>query len=472
MLLTPGEILTIINPVEVPDRENQRITVLDNTIYLQFGGESGGRGPAGRDGNVPIFGVEPIGETRYVRVVAYQRPDGTLIPNDVLDNYVGENGLTTIDGATDIRGARGERGLQGLRGEQGPQGEAGADGQDGADGEDGLDGPVPILAGEPDGERRLIRVTALRYSDGTLVPFSDAASYLGAGGLVVKALATDFRGAQGLQGLQGIQGQTGATGGVPQFAIETDGERRVVRLVSYRNADGTTTAVNGTNNYLGPLGLTNLAAATDIRGPQGPQGTPGVGGGGGGGLFVERRLAADYQIAQTKGYTVIAVEDTIDQKPIRHGSPDVWEWVLAPGERIWLEASIVMDPSGNSATVGGIGVQIFQSVGANGPAVYSFNGDTSTNAAENSATGQAHHTDVGSVPAANYGRARSMSTTGNASAQSKSHAEIEVHNTATTGTTAVRILGVAFGASATSTTKVRAQSSVRGQIFPAGSVFY
>jgi len=63
-------------------------------------------------------------------------------------------------------------------------------------------------------------------------------------------------------------GPAGDDGWSPVLAVVIDGERRVLRLVSYTGGTGTAPTIP-TDNYLGPTGLTNLAGATDVRGAAG-----------------------------------------------------------------------------------------------------------------------------------------------------------------------------------------------------------
>ena len=78
-------------------------------------------------------------------------------------------------------------------------------------------------------------------------------------------------------GPTGPAGSDGDTGWSPILAIVADGERRVLRLVSWAGGTGTSPLIPA-DNYLGSSGLGNLAAATDIRGAAGADGTGGGGG--------------------------------------------------------------------------------------------------------------------------------------------------------------------------------------------------
>lgn len=84
---------------------------------------------------------------------------------------------------------------------------------------------------------------------------------------------------QGLQGPPGEDGDDGADGDdgwSPIFAIETDGERRVLLISDWTGGTGTKPA---TGSYIGSTGLvTDIALAVDIRGPAGEDGMDGANG--------------------------------------------------------------------------------------------------------------------------------------------------------------------------------------------------
>ena len=90
-------------------------------------------------------------------------------------------------------------------------------------------------------------------------------------------------------GPTGPAGGDGDTGWSPLLGVVADGERRLLRLISWEGGTGTSPAIPPTNNYIGETGLTNSAGAVDIRGARGEQGEQGergpagTGGGGGGG---------------------------------------------------------------------------------------------------------------------------------------------------------------------------------------------
>ena len=90
-------------------------------------------------------------------------------------------------------------------------------------------------------------------------------------------------------GPTGPAGGDGDTGWSPLLGVVADGDRRLLRLISWEGGTGTSPAIPPTNNYIGETGLTNSAGAVDIRGERGEQGEQGergpagTGGGGGGG---------------------------------------------------------------------------------------------------------------------------------------------------------------------------------------------
>jgi hypothetical protein len=69
-----------------------------------------------------------------------------------------------------------------------------------------------------------------------------------------------------------IKGDTGSLGWTPSFLIESDGERRVLKLNDFINGEGTKPALP-TDRYVGSTGMVPTAAlGVDIRGEQGPAG--------------------------------------------------------------------------------------------------------------------------------------------------------------------------------------------------------
>ena len=81
---------------------------------------------------------------------------------------------------------------------------------------------------------------------------------------------------QGLQGPPGEDGEDGTDGDngwSPILSIESDDDRRVLRIVDWAGGEGTKPA---TGDYIGPTGLvSDPANAVDIRGPQGEDGADG-----------------------------------------------------------------------------------------------------------------------------------------------------------------------------------------------------
>ena len=74
--------------------------------------------------------------------------------------------------------------------------------------------------------------------------------------------------------ISGGTGPAGDRGWTPRYAIVTDSQRRVLRLVSYVGGTGTSPAIP-TNNYVGATGLTTLANAVNVRGAAGTDGNNG-----------------------------------------------------------------------------------------------------------------------------------------------------------------------------------------------------
>jgi hypothetical protein len=74
--------------------------------------------------------------------------------------------------------------------------------------------------------------------------------------------------------MRGVQGLQGDDGWEAVLAIEVDGARRVLKVVDWVGGGGTKPGVPSPA-YIGAAGFTNLAGAVDIRGPQGAQGDVG-----------------------------------------------------------------------------------------------------------------------------------------------------------------------------------------------------
>lgn len=124
----------------------------------------------------------------------------------------------------------GERGEQGVPGERGPPGLNGFDGAKGRDGRDGKDG-----AQGPEGPA----------------------------------------GRMGLTGKAGPSGKDGLNGWSPILSVESDEERRVLRVDDWFGGNGAKPPVG----YIGAEGLVSSAsAAVDIRGPAGQDGRQGAAG--------------------------------------------------------------------------------------------------------------------------------------------------------------------------------------------------
>jgi hypothetical protein len=140
-------------------------------------------------------------------------------------------------------------------------------GDTGEDGTDGYNGWSPIHALVADGLRVVVQVTGWTGGTGT-APSSGL--YLGTSGYVSNiANAVDIR---GLAGADGQNGDNGFDGWTPVFSVVTDGERRVLQVLSWTGGSGTPP---DSGLYVSASGLTaDIAEAIDIRGAEGPQGEP------------------------------------------------------------------------------------------------------------------------------------------------------------------------------------------------------
>ena len=94
-------------------------------------------------------------------------------------------------------------------------------------------------------------------------------------------------------GPTGPAGADGDNGWAPILGVVADGDRRVLRLLSWTGGSGTSPTIP-TDNYIGTTGLGNINAATDIRGAAGADGTGGGGGGGGTADGVVESLALSF----------------------------------------------------------------------------------------------------------------------------------------------------------------------------------
>lgn len=114
-------------------------------------------------------------------------------------------------------------------------------------------------------------------------------------------------GATGNTGATGATGAAGTNGWSPILAVESDGERRVLRLVDWTGGTGTKPA---TGSYLGPSGFVATAAqATDIRGPQGATGvTP------------TQNTFATVQVGTTPTPTLLQADTAADSVTINAGA--------------------------------------------------------------------------------------------------------------------------------------------------------
>ena len=141
----------------------------------------------------------------------------------------------------------------------------------GGGGGEGANGWSPVLSVESDNIRRVLRVRDWVGGTGTK---PTERGYVGAGPALLPSAvgAIDIRGAAGADGTDGDDGDDGANGWTPRFAIETDGERRVMRVTGWSGGVGAQPAAG----YVGAGGVgVALSQATDLRGEQGEGGTGG-----------------------------------------------------------------------------------------------------------------------------------------------------------------------------------------------------
>ena len=133
------------------------------------------------------------------------------------------------------------------------------------DGTAGDDGWTPVFAIISDDTRRVQQVSDWTGGGGDKPA---TGQYVGAAGFVSAiADAVDIRGPVGGTGDDGDDGDAGDDGWSPEFAIISDGARRVQQVVDWHGGSGTKPAVN---QYLGEDGFTSeLNLAIDIRGPDG-----------------------------------------------------------------------------------------------------------------------------------------------------------------------------------------------------------
>lgn len=150
--------------------------------------------------------------------------------------------------------------------------ETGLEWVDGASGATGTNGWTPVYSVESDGTRRVLKI--VDWTGGTGTKPSTTNQYVGSTGIVSSAAeAVDIRGPQGGQGDPGTPGNNGYA---PVSSVESDGTRRVVKIVDWTGGSGTKPAIN---KYLGPTGFVDTAAeAVDIRGAAGTAGGDGSNG--------------------------------------------------------------------------------------------------------------------------------------------------------------------------------------------------
>lgn len=204
---------------------------------------AGSAGATGDAGWSPLLAAANDDNRRVLRVVGWTGGQGEP---PATSGYLGVPGIVQdIDEAIDFRGP------------VGPSGPGGGI---------GFKGWSPRLASEQDGLRSVLRVIGWVGGEGDPPPVS---GYLGAAGIVPNvADATDFR------GVPGAGGTAGTNGWSPVLAAAVDGERRVLRVVSWLGGEGDPPTTLG---FLGPNGIVqNVADAVDFQGIQGIQGNQGV----------------------------------------------------------------------------------------------------------------------------------------------------------------------------------------------------
>jgi len=130
----------------------------------------------------------------------------------------------------------------------------------------GPNGWAPVPVPVDDGERSVLQIADWVGGYGTKPA---TGGYLGPTGIVSDiSQATDIRGPQGEDST--VPGPPGDKGWSPVYAIVADGARRVKQLVDYVGGEGAKPTVPA-NTYVGPTGYTtDIAQATDERGPAGP----------------------------------------------------------------------------------------------------------------------------------------------------------------------------------------------------------
>lgn len=265
---------------------NQNVTVVLRPFVVRVAfpgpqgppGDSGGGG--GGNGWYPIPARVSDGARRVDQIIDWVGGTGDKPP---INLYIGATGLVAlIADAVDVLGPQGPTGATGADGAQGPQGDAGAQGIQGPAGPQGIQG-----ADGPQGPQGIQGIQGDAGATGAQGP-------QGIQGIQGDTGPAGADGAQGIQGIQGIQGPAGADGAAgatgadgvdgtdglngwtPQFAIVTDGARRVQQVNDWVGGTGTKPT---TGQYVGVSGLVALIGdAADIRGATGAQGDPGTNG--------------------------------------------------------------------------------------------------------------------------------------------------------------------------------------------------
>lgn len=219
--------------------------------------------PADFDARQGHFTIEVVDRRYYLRIGALNSEDRRLIGSLIDDGFVGffqddvRIGIAGIDSIYDAENDRIEidRELPELQIEdayiirftQARPGDDG-DGGIGTPGEDGEHAEIEIEDTDTG-----IRVRGKSGGEPAFGPWQDVRD-----------------GIDGQDGKDGDPGEDGDDGWTPILAVVTNGERRVHRVVDWTGGEGTKPA---TGQYVGENGfVTDVADATDIRGPAGEDG--------------------------------------------------------------------------------------------------------------------------------------------------------------------------------------------------------
>jgi hypothetical protein len=210
---------------------------------------------------------------------------------------------TPLAFATGLPGPSGPAGLNGTNGVQGPTGPTGPQGNQGPSGPQGtnfqpnqfgpltddlisfveaMGSPFSIVVDPSGGDQRssLYLPSSLPGNmSGHLILFHDG-EWFDYGSFSAMQGPTGPTGPEGPEGPAGPQGATGPSGGndgwSPQFAVVSDGARRVLQVTGWVGGTGSPPA---SGQYVGATGLvSSLVSAIDVRGVPGATGPAGTNG--------------------------------------------------------------------------------------------------------------------------------------------------------------------------------------------------